>query len=113
MSAETPELQPPPEVTTAELAAALDSEGAFVLDVRRADEYAEKHLPGVVLIPLDELGARVDEVPTDRTVWVVCAVGGRSLKAAHALRGVGIDAVSVAGGTNRWVEEGRPFDTGA
>jgi rhodanese-related sulfurtransferase len=104
---------PAPEVTTDELAAALDSEGAFVLDVRRDEEFAEKHIPGVVLIPLAELGGRIDEVPTDRVVWVVCAVGARSLKAATALRSTGIDAVSVAGGTNRWVEEGRPFETGA
>jgi rhodanese-related sulfurtransferase len=90
----------------------LDS-GAYVLDVRRAEEYAEKHIPGVVLIPLDELGARVDEVPADRPVWVVCAAGARSLNAATALRGAGIDAVSVAGGTNKWVEEGRPFETGS
>ncbi len=103
---------PAPEVTTDELAAALDS-GAYVLDVRRDEEFAEKHVPGVVLIPMDQLGARVDELPTDREVWVICAVGGRSLKAATALRGAGIDAVSVAGGTNKWVEEGRPFDTGS
>lgn len=85
--------------------------GVFVLDVRRDDEYAEKHVPGVVLIPLDQLGARVDEVPRDRAVWVICAAGARSMNAATALRGAGVDAVSVAGGTNKWVEEGRPFET--
>ncbi len=103
---------PAPEVSTDELASALDS-GAYVLDVRRDDEYAEKHVPGVVLIPLDQLGARVAEVPTDCPVWVICAAGARSMNAATALRGVGVDAVSVAGGTNKWVEEGRPFETGA
>ena len=101
-----------PEVTTDELATAMEL-GAFVLDVRRDEEYAEKRVPGAVLIPLDQLGARVDEVPKDKPVWVVCAVGARSLKAATALRGVGVDAVSVAGGTNKWVEEGRPFESGS
>jgi rhodanese-related sulfurtransferase len=99
------------EVTTDELAAAL-GEGAFVLDVRRQEEFVEKRIPGVTHIPLDELGARVDEVPTDRRIWVVCAVGGRSLKAAEALIGTGRDAVSVSGGTNKWVEEGRPSEFG-
>ena len=100
------------EVTTDELAEAL-GQGVYVLDVRRPEEWAEKRIPGVVLIPIDELGARVDEIPQDQRVWVVCAVGGRSLKAAEALCEVGFDAVSVAGGTNRWVEEGRPFESGA
>jgi rhodanese-related sulfurtransferase len=103
---------PAPEVTIDQLAAALE-DGAYVLDVRRVEEYEEKHVPGVVLIPLDQLGGRVDEVPTDRQVWVICAVGGRSMSAATALRGAGVDAVSVAGGTNKWVEEGRPFETGS
>jgi len=102
---------PAPEVTTEELATARSS-GAFVLDVRRVEEYEERHVPGVVLIPLDQLGARLDEVPRDRAVWVICASGGRSMTAATALRGVGHDAVSVAGGTNRWAEEGRPIETG-
>ena len=102
-----------PEVSTDELAAALDSEGAFVLDVRNEDEYDEKRLPEATLIPLGELQDRVGEVPTDRTVWVICAVGGRSMRAATFLRGAGIDAVSVGGGTNRWVEEGRPYETGS
>lgn len=103
--------QKAPEVTTADLAAALDG-GAYLLDVRRPDEWAEKRVPGAVLIPLDELGTRVDEVPTDRTVFVICAVGGRSLNAATALNANGWDAVSVAGGTNRWEQEGRPVHRG-
>ena len=107
------ETTPPkaPEVTTDELAEALDA-GAVLIDVRRSDEYAEKRVPGAVLIPLDELGARVDEVPGDGTVFVICAVGGRSLTAATALNGIGRTTVSVAGGTNKWANEGRPIETG-
>jgi rhodanese-related sulfurtransferase len=100
------------EVTTDELAAAL-GDGAFVLDVRRQEEWVEKRIPGVTLIPMDQLGSRVDELPTDQRIWVVCAVGGRSLKAAAALIESGRDAVSVSGGTNKWVEEGRPFESGS
>lgn len=103
---------PAPEVTTDELASALES-GVFVLDVRENDEYAEKHVPGAVLIPRGQLVGRLAEVPTDRPVWVICAAGVRSMMAAVELRGAGVDAVSVAGGTNKWVEEGRPFETGS
>jgi rhodanese-related sulfurtransferase len=100
-----------PEVTTDELAEALAA-GAVLIDVRRADEFAEKRVPGAVLIPLDELGTRVDEVPATGTVFVICAVGGRSLTAATALNGIGRTTVSVAGGTNKWAGEGRPIESG-
>ena len=104
--------RPAPEVTLDELADA-HAKGAYVLDVRQPDEYAARHVPGAVHLPLDQLAARIDEVPKDTTVWVICAVGARSMKAATALRGVGIDAVSVGGGTNGWVEQGRPVTSGA
>lgn len=86
--------------------------GAHVLDVRNPDEYAAAHVPGVQLIPLAELVDRVAEVPTDRTVYVICAVGGRSAKAAEFLRMQGIDAVNVAGGTKAWIASGRTVETG-
>lgn len=100
-----------PEVTTADLADAME-EGACVIDVRNPDEYVEVRIPGVHLIPLSELGDRMEEVPQDKKVYVVCAMGGRSLAAATALNNAGYDAVSVAGGTLQWKEEGRPTESG-
>ena len=61
---------------------------------------------------MDEVTERLDEIPQDQRVWVVCAVGGRSGRVAEFLRQQGYDAVNVAGGTNKWVEEGRPFEAG-
>lgn len=101
-----------PEFSIDQLEAALE-DGAYVLDVRNPDEYIEKHVPGVVLIPLGEVEARADEVPTDRQVWVICAAGARSMKAATFLREKGVDAVNVAGGTNAWAEAGKPVETGS
>ena len=101
-----------PEVGFDELATALEG-GAFLLDVRMPEEYEEAHVPGAVLIPLPELSRRAREVPQDRTVYVICASGGRSLTAAEALNGAGWDAVSVAGGTKGWAAEGRPVSSGA
>ena len=99
------------EITTDELAAAL-AQGAYVLDVRRHEEWVEKRLPGVALIPMDQLNERVEEIPADQPVYVICAVGGRSARVADAVRNAGYDAINVAGGTNKWVEEGRPFESG-
>ena len=96
-------------MTTDELADVLDP---FVLDVRRHEEWVEKRLSGVLLIPMDELGDRIEELPDDQPIYVICAVGARSARAAEALRRAGYDAFSVAGGTNKWVEEGRPFESG-
>jgi rhodanese-related sulfurtransferase len=100
-----------PEVDLDTLAAAL-AEGAPLIDVRTPEEYAEVRVPGARLIPLDQLGTRTGEVPKDQRVYVVCALGGRSLAAATALREAGWDAVNVTGGTHRWVEEGRPTESG-
>ena len=99
-----------PEVTTADLAAARES-GAQVLDVRTDEEWSGGHVPGARHIPLDQLEARLEEIPKDERIYVICAGGGRSMKAATALVGAGLDAVNVAGGTNQWIEEGRPIET--
>ena len=98
-----------PEVTVADLADARDA-GAEVLDVRTDEEWNEGHIPGARHIPLDQLGERWEELPGDQRIYVVCASGARSMKAATALVGAGIDAVNVAGGTKQWAEEGRPIE---
>lgn len=102
---------PAAEVDTDALAAAL-ARGATLIDVRTPEEYEQARVPGARLIPLGELQERAAEVPQDETVYVICALGGRSMAAAEALNAAGWDCVNVAGGTNAWVEEGRPFDSG-
>lgn len=86
--------------------------GAAVLDVRNPDEYETAHVPGAVLIPLGELAARQEEIPTGEPLYVICAAGGRSLTATKALVDAGYRAVSVAGGTNGWIERGGEIRTG-
>jgi rhodanese-related sulfurtransferase len=103
---------PSPEVDLDAFAAAYE-QGAVVLDVRNPDEYETAHVPGAVLIPLGELEARQDEVPVADPLYVICAAGGRSLRAAAALLGAGHHALSVAGGTNGWIERGGPVASGS
>jgi thioredoxin 1 len=86
--------------------------GAAVLDVRNPEEYRAGHVSGALLIPVGELGARVDEIPTDGPLYVICATGARSLNAAGALVRAGYEATSVAGGTKGWIASGRPVVTG-
>jgi rhodanese-related sulfurtransferase len=91
---------------------AAQAAGAVVIDVRNPDEYATGHVAGAVLLPLGDLAARQDEIPAGDPLYVICAVGGRSLTAAKALVDAGYRAVSVAGGTNGWIERGGAVVTG-
>src|SRR5262245_44950270 len=98
-----------PEIDVAELAA-RQAEGTPLIDVRRPDEFDEARVPGARLIPLGELVERIEEVPTEGTVFVICATGVRSAKAAAHFRSLGIDAINVAGGTRAWMEAGLPIE---
>ena len=100
-----------PEVQVQELAEA-QARGAPLIDVREPDEYEAVHVPGALLIPLGEVMARVQEVPRDEPVYVICATGNRSVRAAQWYRSQGIDAHNVAGGTKAWVESGKPTAQG-
>jgi rhodanese-related sulfurtransferase len=86
--------------------------GAPLIDVRQPDEYAEVHVPGAVLIPLAQVPERVDEVPRDAPVYVICRSGNRSRTASAFLIEQGIDATNVAGGTLAWLQAGKPAATG-
>ncbi len=100
-----------PEIDVAELAQRREG-GATVLDVRNPEEYDADHIPGVLLIPMGELVERVDEVPTEGTLPIICRSGNRSLHAAEWLRGQGIDAVNVAGGMLAWMDADLPVESG-
>ena len=92
-----------PQIQPAELKRMLDAgQPVVLLDVRQPDEHAYCALPGSVLIPLGELAARVEEVPAGVPVVVYCHHGVRSLSGAAILIRAGIEAVSLAGGIDRW-----------
>ncbi len=85
-----------------------------VLDVREADEYEQGAIPGAIHIPRGFLEAQVENKVPDRDAPVVvyCAGGNRSAFAAKTLDELGYtNVVSVAGGFNRWKNEGRPWST--
>lgn len=100
------------EVDITALEAALAT-GEPLIDVREADEFAQVRVPGAVLIPMSEFVSRMGEIPDAETVYVICAVGGRSLQVVEYLQGRGINAVSVRGGTMEWHQSGREVETGA
>jgi rhodanese-related sulfurtransferase len=80
---------------------------AVLVDVREVDEFREVRVPGSLLIPMSQLGARVDEVPRDRPVLVICAAGSRSQQVAGYLLERGWEDVgNVAGGIGTWERMG-------
>lgn len=97
-------------VTVHDLKAALDEGSVLVIDVREPHEYADGHVPGAEPMPLMSVPQRVDELSTDRPVYVVCQAGGRSAQAAAFLATRGVDAVNVDGGTGEWVAVGYPVE---
>ena len=100
-----------PEVDVDELHERL-ADGAALLDVREPYEVDEVRVPGGVRIPLESVPERMAEVPSTGTLYVICALGGRSRAASEFLRSNGIDAVNVAGGTNAWVAADFPVESG-
>jgi rhodanese-related sulfurtransferase len=94
------------EVTCGELETAI-AEKAFVLDVREDWEFEAGHAPTAHHIPLNSVPERLAELPKDQTIWIICKSGGRSMKAANFLEPQGFDVVSVAGGTDGWIEAGK------
>lgn len=72
---------------------------AVVVDVRSAAEYAAGHVGGAINVPVDQLPARMGELPSGRMVVVYCASGMRSARAASVLRAAGrtvVDAGTAA-----------------
>jgi glyoxylase-like metal-dependent hydrolase (beta-lactamase superfamily II)/rhodanese-related sulfurtransferase len=87
--------------------------GTVVIDVREPVEYARGHVPRAINVPQADLADRLDELPRDRQLVLICQGGYRSLRAAQFLKQMGFDRVaSVAGGTAAWVAAGNPVDHG-
>lgn len=86
--------------------------GAFMLDVREPEEWDEYHIPGATLIPLGELSTRMDELPRDQEIVVVCRTGNRSLEARTILTTAGFSRVSsMNGGLVAWRMAGYPVES--
>jgi rhodanese-related sulfurtransferase len=100
-----------PAESVGDLATAMKLDpSATVVDVREAHEWVQGHVPGAVHIPMSGLVARVDELPRDRRIHVVCQVGGRSAQVVAWLNQQGYDSVNVEGGTAAWAMAGLPLE---
>ena len=76
-----------------EEAATLMDKGALVVDVRTQAEWVEGHAEDSLFLPLHELPQRLEELPKDRTLLMVCRSGARSEQATAFLLSVGYEQV--------------------
>ena len=81
----------------------LVQEGARLVDVRTAEEFAAGHIEGAVNIPVQELERRMNELkPLERPLVLYCRSGNRSGRAASMLKKAGHTAVHDLGAIGRW-----------
>lgn len=90
-------------MSPAELAALIESGKApLVLDVRSDEEFSQGHVPGAVLIPHDQLEARIGELGEPREVVVYCRSGRRSGLAQPVLEKHGFQVRQLEGSWQGW-----------
>ena len=109
-------LQPVPEVDIAQAKALIDS-GALVIDVRSAEQFAFRHLPGAVLVSLELLRAGIPPsiaAAKDKPVVVYCNQGlVHGPEATRLLQQAGFkQAVNLRSGIEGWAAAGLPIKTG-
>jgi rhodanese-related sulfurtransferase len=86
-------------------------QGVFFLDVREQSEWDTFHIPNTTHIPLEELSNRLNELPRDQPIVVVCLTGHRSAQGRDILVNAGFtDVVSMTGGLTAWSSAGYPLD---
>jgi len=86
-------------------------DGAAVIDVREPHEYTAGHVPGAALIPVNTVYARREELPRDKDLIFICAVGQRSALACEMAAAAGLTRLfNLEGGTDAWIKAGMPAE---
>ena len=82
-------------------------ENYIILDVRRQEEYDEKHITGAILVTNETIGTKdIPELPDkDQMILVYCRSGNRSKQAAEKLAALGYTNIIEFGGINDWPGE--------
>ena len=84
-----------------------EESGYIILDVRTAQEYSEKHIPGAINIPNETIGTEdIPELPDkEQLILVYCRSGNRSKQASEKLVKLGYTNIVEFGGINDWTGE--------
>ena len=96
------------QITMDEAVAMMEEEsGYLVVDVRTPEEFAEKHIPGAINLPNEEIGtAEIPQLPDKaQLILVYCRSGNRSKQASEKLAALGYTNIVEFGGINSWPGE--------
>ena len=107
--------EPYTRITSDEAHEMLEEGNAVAIDVRREDEYLAGHIKGATWIPVDDVIARFDEIPTEGNLLFICAVGARSGLACESAAAMGADSkrlFNIEDGTPTWIEKKLPTSYG-
>ncbi len=88
---------------------------AEIIDVRNDDEYEGGHAENAMLIPHDQILARFEELPKDKTLLFICAKGQRSAVACEMAAAMGIPSeklFNIEDGTPGWIANNYPVSYG-
>jgi rhodanese-related sulfurtransferase len=105
--------EPFSRITAEEGKEMMASNNVAVIDVREPHEYNAGHVPNASVIPVATVFARREELPRDKDVIFVCAVGQRSALACEMAAASGIPAdrlYNLEGGTEAWIKAGQPVE---
>ncbi len=94
-------------ITAFDVKEILERDDVVLLDVRSPEEFRSKHIESdkVLHIPLLELRERLDEIPRDKEIIIICQLGLRSYEASRILAGAGFKRVKVMeGGMAFWFD---------
>lgn len=103
--------EPFTRISPAEAKEMLEADSSTIIDVREMHEYTSGHVPNAGHIPVNTVYARREELPKDKDLLFICAVGQRSALAAEMAAAAGLTRLfNVEGGTDAWIKAGFPVD---
>ena len=108
--------EPYSRVSVEEAAEMYENDNTVVVDVRRPDEYEAGHVKGSLHVPVDDVLARIEEIPKDKKLLFICAQGVRSGLACEMAAAMGLDTESlynIEECTAAWIEKGPPTSYGS
>nr|WP_294748770.1 rhodanese-like domain-containing protein [uncultured Prevotella sp.] len=97
-----------------EFAELIADSNVVILDVRKADEFAEGHIKGAIFIDQfqsDFVEQAKAKLPKDKTIAIYCRSGRRSANAAGKLADIGYKCLNLKGGIIAWKDAGKPVVT--
>ena len=107
--------EPYTRISSEEANGMVQKGNSVVIDVRQPDEYKDGHVAGALLIPVDDIMNRIEELPDDKELLFICAAGVRSGLACEMAAAMGVDSerlYNIEEGTPTWIGKDLPTSYG-